>query len=203
MTFSRLHKTNAYLLGIFLLVHFVNHAALLFGRDSHLALMEVLRKVYRLQIIEIPLFILFAAQIALGVALIVKRGKPKGAWAWAQVISGAYIAFFLLQHLGAIVMARMSYDFETTTYFAAAVVSIIPFGFYFFPYYVLGITAVFTHVAAAARFANWPEPAKTWHKALPVIGFCFALAVVSSLSYGAAEDMPEPNKAYIKDTFGG
>ncbi|MEP5154673.1 hypothetical protein [Planktotalea sp.] len=172
------------------------------GRDSHLALMELLRSVYRLQIIEIPLFALFAAQIILGVILMVKRGKPKGSWAWMQAISGGYIAFFLLQHLGATVMARMNYDFETTTYFAAAVVSGLPYGLYFFPYYVLGITAVFAHIAAAARFANWREPAKTWHKALPIVGFVFALAVVTALSSGASDDLPEANKAYLEDSFG-
>lgn len=202
MNIRQLHRLNAKALGCFIVVHFANHAVLLLGRDSHLAAMDALRVIYRFGLIEYPLFALFAAQIILGVILIAKRGKPKGTWAWMQVISGGYIAFFVLQHLGAIVMARLNYDFETTTYFAAAVVSAPPFAYYFFPYYVLGVTAVFTHIAAALRFAAWPAPAKTWHKALPIIGFAFGLVVVTSLSIGSHADMPEENRAYLVDTFG-
>ncbi|MGB7318820.1 MAG: hypothetical protein WBC85_12715 [Planktotalea sp.] len=202
MPLSRLHKINAACLAVFLFAHFSNHAVLLIGRESHLVVMTMFRAVYRLQIIEIALLLLFAMQIVLGAVLIAKRGRPKGRWAWAQVISGAYIAFFLLQHVGAIIMARMSYDFETTTYFAAAVVSAPPFGWYFFPYYVLGITAVFTHVAAAARFARWPAPARRWQVALPFVGFAFGLAVVTSLSLGSAEELPAANRAYLTDSFG-
>lgn len=197
MTFTRLHRINAIFLGAFLALHFVNHAALLLGRDSHLAMMEQLRKLYRLGLVEYPLFALFAVQIILGLLLVFKRGKPKGGWAWAQVLSGLYIAVFLLQHLGATVAARINYEFETTTYFAAAVVSAKPYVWYFFPYYVLGITAVFTHIAAAARFAIWPAPPKAWHKALPVIGFAFALAVVTALSWGAFAELPAGNRAYL------
>ena len=98
--------------------------------------METLRQFYWLGFVEYPLFALFAAQIILGVALILKRGKPKGSWAWLQVILGGYIALFLLQHLGAIVMARINYDFETTTYFAAGVVSGLPYDLCFFLYYL-------------------------------------------------------------------
>lgn len=202
MTLSRLHRLNAYILAVFLVLHLANHAVLLLGRESHLAVMQALRTAYRLPIFEVPLFLLFAVQITLGAVLIARRGKPKGNWAWAQVLSGAYLAFFLLQHLSALVMARVSYDFETTTYYAAAVVSAPPFGYYFFPYYVLGITALFTHIAAAARFACWPAPAKTWHKALPYIGLLFALAVVSALSLGASEALPAANRAYLNDIFG-
>ncbi len=81
-------------------------------------------------------------------------------------------------------------------------VSAPPFALYFFPYYVFGVTAVFAHIAAAARFSNWREPAKTWHKTLPFIGFVFGLAVVSALSLGSASDLPLENRAYLSDSFG-
>lgn len=99
-------------------------------------------------------------------------------------------------------MARLSYDFETTTYFAAGVVSSLPYGLYFFPYYVLGITAIFTHIAAALRFASWPAPAHKWHIALPFIGFAFGLSVVKTLSYGAAQDLPAAYRNYLIESFG-
>lgn len=201
MTLTKLHKLNAKVLLIFLGFHLANHMVLLVGRESHLIVMQMLRSIYRMQLVEYPLLALFAVQIILGLALIAKRGRPKGAWAWAQVLSGGYIAFFLLQHVGAIILARFNFDLETTTYFAAAVVSGTPYGYYFFVYYVLGVTAVFTHLAAALRFAAWPAPAKGWHTALPFVGFAFGLAVITSLSWGSAKDLPEENRAYIEKSF--
>jgi hypothetical protein len=164
--------------------------------------METLRQFYRLGFVEYPLFALFAAQIILGVALILKRGKPKGSWAWVQVILSGYIALFLLQHLGAIVMARINYDFETTTYFAAGVVSGLPYGLCYFPYYLLGIVVAFTDITAAARFAIWPAPARVLHEALPLIGVVFGLSVVTALSYGVADELPKPYQEYLAKSFG-
>lgn len=195
---SRTHVLNAKVLAVFLLFHMGNHAAVLMGRESHLAVMEALRVVYRHPLIEYPLFLLFGLQVILGLGLVFKRGRPKGLWAWAQVVSGMYIAVFLLQHLGAVVATRMGQPFETTTYWAASVVSAQPLVWYFFPYYVLGIWAMFLHVAAALRFRTWPSPATPVHKGIVVFGFVFAVAVVWSLSAGAMADLPEANHRYIE-----
>lgn len=203
MPLKHLHAWNARNLGAFLLVHFANHTALYFGRETHLAVMEGLRGLYRHPFIEWPLFALFAVQIVLGLALILRRGRPRGGWAWAQVLSGIIIALFVLQHLGAVLYVRTTYEFETTTYWAASVVSAPPLVWYFAPYYVAGITAVFVHVAAAFRFAIWPDPPRMWHRALPFAGLCFALSVVSALSWGAHEALPAENRAYLQSMYGG
>ncbi len=203
MTLTKLHGTNAKLLGIFIVLHFANHALLLGGRQLHLGFIENLRAFYRPWFIEYPLFALFAVQIIMGIVLIAKRGRPQGYWGWAQVVSGGYIAFFLMQHLVAVVVARLTYDFETTTYWAAAVVSRPPFVYYFFIYYVLGITAVFIHVAAAMRFANWPEPATGVQKVLPIVGLAFGFAVVSALSLGSADELPAEYRNYLNDYYTG
>lgn len=200
MTLTKLHRTNAKILGIFIVLHLANHTALLISRQTHLELIERLRVFYRPWFIEYPLYFLFALQIIIGVVMIARRGKPSNKWAWAQVLSGGYIAFFLLQHMSAAVMARAMHDFETTTYWAASVVSKAPFVYYFFPYYVLAIFAMFTHVAAAMRFSIYPKPASTLHKALPVVGLVLGVAIVTALSLGSAVEMPPALQTYL-DSF--
>lgn len=51
-----------------------------------------MRALYRSPWIEFPIFALFVSQIVLGLCLILKRGRPQGRWAWAQVFSGGYLA---------------------------------------------------------------------------------------------------------------
>ena len=203
MNLSHLHKTNAKILGIFILLHLGNHLVLLLGRQAHLEVIEWVRVLYRPWFIEYPLFLLFAAQIVLGVTLIVKRGRPTNGWAWVQVLSGCYIAFFLLQHLSAAVMARVMHDIDTTTYWAASVVSKPPFVYYFFPYYVLAVFAMFAHAAAALRFAAYPKPPSLFHKALPPIGLVLGLAIVTSLSLGSDAEMPDALRLYLQSFYAG
>ena len=71
-----------------------------------------------------------------------------------------------------------------------------------FPYYLLGVVAVFTHIAAAARFAIWSAPARILHKALPLIGVVFGLSVVTALSYGVADELPKPYQKYLAKSLG-
>ena len=203
MNLNSLHKSNAKILGIFIALHLANHLALLISRQAHLDLIETLRLIYRPWFIEYPLLFLFAAQIVLGVLLITKRGKPSNGWAWAQVLSGGYIAFFLLQHVSAALMARVLHDFETTTFWAASVVSKTPFVYYFFPYYVLAIFAMFTHIAAAMRFSTYPRAATRFQKSLPVVGFILGVAIVTSLSRGSAAEMPLALQDYLRSFYAG
>ena len=178
---KKLHRTNAYLLLTFILLHLVNHLTLLFGVETHLAFMEAIRTIYRFLPVEILLYALFVSQMVLGIILIFKRGKPQDGWAWAQVLSGGYIAFFLLQHMTAALAARYMNELDTNVYWAASVVSQAPFIWYFAPYYVLAITAVFTHIACAWRFQTWPAPATKRQRLLPWAGLVVGLVIVAGL----------------------
>lgn len=198
----RWHRWNAGLLAVFLAMHFANHAVLFRGIERHIAVMESLRTVYRQPVIETVLLALFAIQIALGVALVRRRGRPRGGWAWAQVASGVIIALFLVQHVGAALMARWQFpDMGTDAWWAASVVSGPPFVWYFAPYYVLGVWAVFVHIAAALRFHVWPAPPPMASRVLPALGLVFALGVVLGLMAGASDGLPPENRAYL-DSFG-
>lgn len=199
---ARWHRWNAALLALFLTFHFANHLFLWGGIDRHIAVMQTLRTVYRQPVIEIVLLALFAAQIGIGAGLVVRRGRPRGGWAWAQVLSGAVIVVFVAQHVTAALMARWQFpQMGTDAWWAASVVSGPPFVWYFAPYYVLGVWAVFVHVAAALRFRAWPQDPPRLSLALPVIGLVFAISIVAALMAGARDGLPPENRAYL-DSFG-
>lgn len=197
---KRLHRWNAAILGLYLAAHLANHAVLVLGVDAHLAVMSALGRIYRVPPVEVILLALLAVQIALGLALALRRGRPREGWAWAQVLSGLYLVFFLIQHVPAVLLARRS-DMvpETDSHFAAAVLSEPLFAAYFGPYYVLAVTAIFTHLAAAWRFAIWPRPAHAGHIILPVAGLALGLMAVLVLS-GVWGDytLPPAYAAYLE-----
>ncbi len=179
MSLTRLHRLNAAALGLFLALHLTNHAALIAGQAVHGAVMLALRPLYRNAVVEPVLIALFALQIVLGLALIRRRGWPRGAWTLAQVASGVTLALFLVQHVPVVLLARATT--ETDTAFAASVVREMPGALYFVPYYVLAVAALALHLAAAMRFSSWPDPPRLVARALPVGGVLLGVLIVLGL----------------------
>ena len=179
LTLRRLHRLNAAALGLFLTLHLGNHLALLGGMNSHRAVLEALRPLYRNAVIEPVLIVLFAAQIGLGLMLAWRRGRPRGGWAVAQLTSGLVLVWFLIQHLPAVLLARPQTD--TDARFAAAVVQDLPGAAYFIPYYILAVTALATHLAAARYFANGRPAADPLAHALPWLGLLTGVLIVAGL----------------------
>ena len=180
MTLRQAHRLNAYALGVFILLHLGNHLAMIAGPDAHVAAMGALRAIYRPLAVEALILILFAVQAALGIALAWRRGRPDNAWGWAQLLSGLYMIFFLLQHVPAVLMARFA-ELDTDIRFAGAVVARLPDAAYFAPYYILAVAAFFTHVAAALRFRIWPAAATPLQRAAPFVGAAFGALIVAGL----------------------
>lgn len=191
MTLRRAHRLNAVALGAFIALHLANHAALIAGPEAHVAAMDALRPIYRAGLIEAAILVLFAAQAGIGLALIWRRGRPRGVWAWAQALSGLYLIFFLLQHVPAALMARAA-ELDTDIRFAGAVVARPPDMLYFAPYYVLAVAAIFTHLACALRFRAWPDPPSPLARALPFAGAAFGALIVAGLmgAFGGYEIEP-------------
>lgn len=201
MPLRRLHRLNALALGIFISAHLFNHAFALVGAENHIAVMNVLRNAYRALPIETLIIALFAMQIVIGVVLAARRGRPRGNWAWAQVISGFVLAYFLLQHLGAVLFMRATSDLDTNFHWAASVVSVDPLRWYFIPYYWLGLVAIFVHVAAAMHFRSIAT--RKIRTGLAGFGMIFAGLVVTALS-GGIHDFPLPAEylTYLSEMYG-
>ena len=98
---------------------------------------------------------------------------------------GAYLAFFLLVHVGAILFGRTVPKLDTNFYFAAAGLHVTPNRFFFAPYYFLAVLALFTHLGCAAywQFQARSRCARILAIALPMLGGgIVSLLIVLSLA---------------------
>ncbi|AFM11195.1 hypothetical protein [Turneriella parva] len=157
-----LHRASAVVLLIFILPHIANHLMALTGIETHIAAMRQLRAVYRFAAVEVLLLAAALLQVVTGLVLAYHgRHKRLGFWPRLQTWSGIAIATFLLQHVPAVMVGRYLQQLDTNFYFAAAVLQGGLHKYYFFPYYFLGLTAVFVHLAAALRLRMQPGFART------------------------------------------
>lgn len=186
MTLRNLHALSAILIAAFACLHLGNHLAGLSGVAKHIAFMEVARSVYRFPPVEFALLSCVAFQIVSGLTFVVRGWKQRhGLIPWLQAISGAYLSFFLVVHVGAILFGRTVLNLNTNFYFAAAGFHVAPFQFFFAPYYVLAVVALFTHLGCAAywQVQDRPRIARVLVVALPIaIGAVTSLVIVLSLA---------------------
>lgn len=151
MTLRTLHRTSAILIVVFAFLHIANHLAGLAGVATHIAFMDTTRLVYRNLAVEIVLLLCVAFQVGSGLTLVLRGWRQRrGFLPWLQALSGAYLSFFLLVHVSAILSGRVLMNLDTNFYFAAAGFHVPPYPFFFVPYYFLAVVALFTHLGCAA-----------------------------------------------------
>jgi len=141
---------------LFVAFHLFNHLFGLFGPETHLAVMEVGRAVYRSPFVEPILVLALLFQVASGVWL---------AWNWSahgadkyrivQIGSGVFLAVFILGHLNAVfIFARTVLGIETGWEFASGdPVGMIhdPWGIRLLPHYAIGVMFVIVHLFSGLR----------------------------------------------------
>lgn len=71
-------------------------------------------------------------------------------WPGYRPSRAAYLPFFLVVHVAAVVVGRSALGLDTNFYFAAAGFHVWPFGLFFGPYYFLAVITLFTHLGCAA-----------------------------------------------------
>lgn len=133
---------------MFLVVHLINHLAGLASVEAHLGFMAVARMVYRHPLVEPLLLAAFALQGVSGLVLAWRGRRCRALTARLQMASGAYLALFLLIHVGAILHGREILGLDTNLHFAAAGIQ-AGLGWLFLPYYGLAVLAAFTHFGSA------------------------------------------------------
>ncbi len=151
----RAHRLNAIVLFVFLVVHMLTHLTGVFGVDTYNRVQAAFRLVYRHPVVETLLLTSITLQLAIGAVLLVRRIRRDGLsgfWSWLQVVSGGVFFVFMAQHLYSLGMARLYFGLDTNFYWPASVMSGPWFIYYFAPYYVLGVLAVFAHIGAGLRF---------------------------------------------------
>lgn len=187
----RSHRLFAGVLGLFLLLHLAHHLTLIAGKDAHIATGEILRVIYRSPLITVLISLAVVVQIVIGLVLTRRRWTLRRGWPLAQTISGLYLVFFMLQHVGAVLLAR--YDgIDTNVHFAAAGLYSGAWALYFAPYYTLAVTALFVHVAVYLRRRGYRRAA------LPVAYSGVALGLLYVAGLAGLFGGPTPPASYLK-----
>ena len=203
MTLRTLHRSSAILIALFAVLHIANHLAGLGGVATHIAFMDTARLVYRNLAVELVLLLCVAFQVGSGLTLVLRGWKQRrGFMPWLQVLSGAYLSFFLLVHVSAILSGRMLLNLDTNFYFAAAGFHVPPYPFFFVPYYFLAVVALFTHLACAVYWQVQGRP--RWVHVLVVavpagVSMVLALLIVLLMA-GKLQPVEVPSK--YKATYG-
>jgi succinate dehydrogenase/fumarate reductase cytochrome b subunit len=196
------HRFSACVLLAFLCVHVTNHLLAVFGVEAHIAFMQAARVVYRAPMVE-PI-VLFAAafQVMSGLWFVAHGWRLRsGAVAWLQALSGLYLAFFILIHVGAVLYGRLVLALDTNFYFAAAGMHVPPFPFFFVPYYFLSLVALCAHLGCAIhwRLAAASDRKRRAAIVLPVLAGSAASAVILLSLAGTLRPVDVP--ASYKDSF--
>lgn len=186
MTLRNFHALTAILIAAFACLHIANHLVGLSGAANHIAFMEAARPVYRFPPVEFALLGCVAFQAASGLTFVIRGWKQRhGLVPWLQALSGTYLAFFLVVHVGAVLFGRRMLNLDTNFHFAAAGFHVTPFQYFFAPYYFLAVVAVFTHLGCAAYWQVQERPRIVHVLALTVpiaLGAAASMVIVLSLS---------------------
>lgn len=149
MSNRTIHYYSGIVLTLFIGLHLWNHVNSIHGAEQHIAVMEQLRPYYRNIFVEILLMLAVGVQIYSGLKLYFKARKTalKG-FRRLHILSGLYLAFFLIIHLSVVLAGRYILHLDTNFYFGVAGLNTFPFNIFFIPYYSLAIISFFGHIAA-------------------------------------------------------
>lgn len=177
------HRSAGCLVAAFALLHIANHLMASISIETHLRFMEQARTVYRYPAIETMLLCCVTLQAASGLSLVVASWRTRCGWiAWLQAGSGAYLALFLLIHVAAVLFGRAVLKLDTNIHFAAAGVQSPTFQYFFVPYYIFAVLALFAHLGCALSW--YVGPARPW-RALAIAAASVAGTVVAALIVSA------------------
>jgi succinate dehydrogenase/fumarate reductase cytochrome b subunit len=183
---SKLHRIGACVIGAFLIGHLFNHLLALNGVAAHIRFMDAFRLVYRHPLVEVVLLLCVLSQILSGLVFLRRRWPGRqGGLATLQLISGAYLALFLLIHVGAVVGGRALLSLDRNFYYAAAGMHVSPYQWFFVPYYFCAVLAVFVHLACAFHWLARHHRARRAGTALLLAGGVTVATLITAALGGA------------------
>ena len=153
--FHHIHASSAIVLASFALAHVFNHSLAIVSLGMHAAVLHVFRLVYRQNVGQTILIAAVAVQVCTGLTMAwkyyLRRATPLRN---LQLVSGVYLAVFLVTHLITVFTTRRSgidTDFVWASHAPAGLLaglSSVPL----LPRYSLAVLAVFVHLACQARW---------------------------------------------------
>ena len=153
--FRHIHASSAIVLATFALAHVFNHMLAIISLGTHTAVLHILRLVYRQNVAQAILIAAVAVQVCTGLTMVwkyyLRRATPLRN---LQLVSGVYLAVFLVTHLITVFTTRQSgidTDFVWASHAPAGLLaglSSVPL----LPRYSLAVLAIFVHLACQARW---------------------------------------------------
>jgi hypothetical protein len=177
---KKIHYYSGLFIAIFIAFHLINHTFAIVGLEKHLAVMKILRLVYRNLLVESLLLIAVLVQIYSGIKLLIQKRKlVVTVFEKLQIYSGLYMAIFLSIHVSAVLAARFIFKMDSNTYFGAATLNHFPEILFFVPYYFFAIIAFFIHVSSIHfLYTN----SKIQSYSIIIFGFIWALFIILALT---------------------
>lgn len=150
------HGVGAVLALLFLAFHFSNHLVGLVGPEAHMAVMKVLRVVYRSPFVEPLLIGVFAFMILTGLRLAWRwSARPMDAARTLQVAGGVFLVWAVISHVNAVLyLARVHFGIDTDWGFAIgapAGMLLDPWNIRLLPYYLGAVFFVVAHAFCGLR----------------------------------------------------
>lgn len=179
----KLHRSGASLLLAFLVLHLVCHVSAFYSLGLNLRVAAWTRTIYKQPLVEALLLAALPLQIGTGLWLV--RHAWHGAFDMLerlQVASGLTLALFIAVHAWATAVLMPDLTFYGASGGARGVVP----DPVFFAYYVLGVAAVFVHLAAGMRSRvarrRGPAPAEQWANGVLAGGVAVTLLIALALA---------------------
>jgi len=169
---------------LFIGPHIVNHVAGFWNGPVHIAIMNVVRRVYRDDIVQPVLLALIGFQILSGTALVRRRMRmPSDFLGTVQTMSGVFVGVYFLAHMTAVFATRHTGTDTNWIWLTrpndSMLVSLSPSNLRLIAHYWVGPIAIVAHVACGLRMVLLQRdisPATTNRIALALI----AAGVVTS-----------------------
>jgi hypothetical protein len=141
---------------IFLMPHIANHLTAIWSVETHTTVMWALRHVYRAELVQPLLVVLFIFQIASGLFLWRGRMAVKAdLFGTLQTAAGIYLAIYLVSHMIAVfVLGRMVMKVDTDFLFATGEPAGLlhdSWNVRLIPHYSLAVWALFIHLGCGLR----------------------------------------------------
>jgi len=141
---------------LFIGPHIVNHAAGFWNGPVHIAIMNVVRRVYRDDIVQPVLLALIGFQILSGTALVRRRMRmPSDFLGTVQTMSGIFVGVYFLAHMTAVFATRHAGTDTNWIWLTrpndSMLVSLSPSNLRLIAHYWVGPIAIVAHVACGLR----------------------------------------------------
>ena len=152
-----IHGTVAALIILgFVALHLGNHLTGFWSPEAHIAVMHVLRKWYRSEIVEPILVALMLFMVLSGAFLLRARlTRPAGRFETLQTVTGGYLGTYIVAHMNsAFIYARMHEGIDTDFWWAAGSHAGLlgdSWSVRLLPHYAIAVWAVVTHAGCGLR----------------------------------------------------